>query len=197
MLDIIADVSLAFTSESVVIFFLLAFSLHYGRLFFFQTVSFVLFAVINNMVLKTLFTIPLEPYLHHAGYAFPSGHMQFATVFYTWLALYSVSWLSRVFLALLLIGIGFGLVHYGYHSIDDVLAGLTVGLVLVMLYRYALHHCAKILPWILLGLTTISLIYIHIQDSTLHYFAPVVNYYKSLLIIIVLQKINERFHVKQ
>jgi membrane-associated phospholipid phosphatase len=197
MLDIIGDISLSFTSEQVVLLVLLAFSLHYGRLFFFQTISFVLFAVITNMALKTLFSIHLEPYLHHAGYAFPSGHMQFATTFYTWLALYSASasWIKRSFVALLLAGVGTGLVRYGYHSIDDVLAGLIVGLVLVLLYRYALRHYAKMLPWILLGSATISLLYIRTLDPSLHYLAIVKNYYLNLWILVILQKANERFHV--
>ena len=41
-------------------------------------------SIIVNVALKGTFKVPLPPELH-VGYAFPSGHMQFATVFYGWI----------------------------------------------------------------------------------------------------------------
>ncbi len=101
---------------------------------FFQTACLVLIDIVVNVALKGTFKVPLSPILNKIGYAFPSGHMQFATVFYGWLAFnFSWPWL-RVIIFVLLFGIGCGLIHYDYHNFLDVTAGIIFGLLLIYLF---------------------------------------------------------------
>lgn len=88
----------------------------------------VLFTMIFNVFLKSIFLVPLNPALGIQGYAFPSGHMQVAFVFYGFLAITYAGWIGRVVLMTILIGIGYGLVQQGYHTLMDVAGSVMFSL---------------------------------------------------------------------
>ena len=94
------------------------------NLLFFQAACIALISIVVNIALKHTFQIPLSPALHKTGFAFPSGHMQLASVLYGWIALSTRSYALKILILGLLTGIGFGLVHCGYHSWFDVLGAV-------------------------------------------------------------------------
>lgn len=98
----------------------------------------LIISVIMGEVLKSIFKIPLifDP----KRYGFPSGHTQFATVFYGWIC-YQLSqkaphYLRVIYTALTMIILAFGvtaIVHYGYHTWFDIAGGFVSGSILLFL----------------------------------------------------------------
>ena len=127
----------------------------------FSHVLFLLFlSMIVNVFLKCWFQVPLKPHLGEGWYAFPSGHMQLATVFYG-----RLWWEFRRrplahLIPLLLIGLAWALIAKNYHDVSDVLAGAAAGVGLLALYggferlEFVQRHTEKI-GLILLPLTAI------------------------------------------
>lgn len=98
-----------------------------------QAFILLLFTMIFCRILKEYFAIPLNPALKIEGFAFPSGHMQSAVVFYGWLFLYSNK-IVRACCIILLCGIGYGLIQQGYHNISDVGAAVGFGLLTIIIF---------------------------------------------------------------
>lgn len=94
----------------------------------------LLFSIVFNSLLKCIFKVPLPPALNITDwYAFPSGHMQSAAMFYGWLAYrYNEKWLWIV-TTILLLGIGWALQHFGYHDLRDVIASVIVAVTIFAL----------------------------------------------------------------
>lgn len=96
------------------------------------TLLLVLFTMIYNYYLKSIWQLPLPPPLE--GWAFPSGHMHSAVVFWGWLAYQyrsvGFSLMALSFTAL----VGFGLVHHGYHYTKDVIGAVGFGALSLVIY---------------------------------------------------------------
>ena len=145
---------------------LLLLGLMFGnRTIFYHTTCVMLISMILNVALKVTFQVPLSPALHKVGFAFPSGHMQLAAVLYGWLFFHTKNKTLKILIIMLLTGIGFGLVHFEYHTWFDVLgavffAGLILG------FYYILHRKKKTyLTWINLSLTAFPMIYIAYRNT--------------------------------
>lgn len=102
-----------------------------------------LLSVILNAYLKSIFRVPLNPEVFGdvKGWAFPSGHMQAAATacFYICFNYKNFKVLYTSILSLLIMGIS--IIHFGYHDIIEVLAGVTVAFLLV----YTFMEMEKIL----------------------------------------------------
>lgn len=94
-------------------------------------------AVISE-VLKSIFKIPLifDP----KRYGFPSGHTQFATVFYGWICYQLTQHTSRylriIYILLTSSILAYAvtsIVHYGYHTWFDIMGGFVSGGILLFL----------------------------------------------------------------
>ncbi len=99
---------------------------------------------IVNETLKAMFERPRPNVMHltHAtGYSMPSGHALCAMVFYGLIMVFFVSKiedkryrnLSYVLLSILIVLIGFSRVFLRVHFLSDVLAGLSLGLMIIMI----------------------------------------------------------------
>lgn len=181
--DTSANIFLAFISLPALLLLTFVGGLVLGRRFFFQTACLIGFEVIVNVALKGTFKIAGSVDLEAVSYVFPSGHMQMATVFYTWLALYIPFWSCRAVIAILLAGIGASLIHFGYHSLDDVIGGIVFGVVLVSIYYYSLPKIAQFLPWILLVFTSMLMIYNSLVYATIPHHAWIAYAILSALIL--------------
>ena len=117
--------------------------------------------VLLNLALKITFQIPLAPSLGKEGGAFPSGHMQSSIVLYGWL-FKSINRLSiQVLIIILLIGIGGGLVHLGYHNYFDVFGAVFAGILLIFTYNWFLKNFKEIILFLILLLfSTLLMAYI-------------------------------------
>lgn len=127
----------------------------------FATVCWILLVSnILNISLKNYFQVPLLSTVHHSGYAFPSGHMQMSTVFYSTLCLfYRNRWMIAISLILAPI-IGYGLVYFHYHTFTDVIGGLGFGLFfagsMTLMHRYfplAMRLATFALATLIMGLS--------------------------------------------
>ncbi len=87
----------------------------------------ILFTMIFNPFLKSLFLMPLNPSIGKEGFAFPSGHMQVSVVFYGWVFWIYANRSIRGLILLILAGVGWGLIQQGYHTLEDVVTAAVVG----------------------------------------------------------------------
>jgi len=91
----------------------------------------ILFSMVFNAFLKSLFLVPLNPAIGKEGFAFPSGHMQVSVAFYGWLFWAYLYRMLRGSILLVLTGVGYGLIQQGYHNFSDVIAAAAVGVLTV------------------------------------------------------------------
>lgn len=139
MLDIIADIFLAFSDRPVILILIIIMGVLLKKELAYQTICLITITIIINVALKGLFHIPLpKPNINPVGFAFPSGHMMVSTVFYAWLALYTPYWSLRILMGLIVFGIGISLIHYDFHTIWDVLGGLGFGFLVLIGFLYVL-----------------------------------------------------------
>lgn len=95
-------------------------------------------SVIMSEILKSIFKIPLV--FDPKRYGFPSGHTQFAMVFYGWIAYQLGIHASRylhimytIITACLLVFAVTAIVHCGYHTWFDIIGGFVSGSILLLL----------------------------------------------------------------
>ena len=168
MYNLIADSFLYFSQPTTIAAFLIAaYFISTNKNYSIQLAALCALGILVNVVLKGYFKVPLASFISHPGFAFPSGHTQFATVFYGYIAFFGLpnqidnkkhtSFITRqdlniriIISSILICGIGFGLVHYHYHTIGEVIAGFVAGMALLFLYRYALLRFTKTFPYIIL-----------------------------------------------
>lgn len=118
----------------------------------------VFFSMIFNPLLKFWFQEPLPEPMD--GWAFPSGHMQAAIVFWGWLAIEAKGFWPRFLLGVLLLIIAYGVIYSGYHYPRDVIGAICVGALMLVAY-HALNQLKtfKDKPyWVGLPLIALSLI---------------------------------------
>lgn len=94
----------------------------------------LMFIMILNAFLKSIFQIPLADHLGIEGYAFPSGHMSSAFTFYGWLLINSKENLLKIILGTVIIGVGFALIYKDYHNIYDILGSVFFCTILLAAY---------------------------------------------------------------
>ncbi|MBL0941480.1 MAG: phosphatase PAP2 family protein [Alphaproteobacteria bacterium] len=140
MIDFLAQACLWFTHQSFLIPFIIIGYFIFSKEIFCKAVFILLFSMVVNAYLKFLWQIPLPSGLGKEGWAFPSGHMQTAFAFWGWLAWEYKQILFRVFAIFLLIGIGFSLVHFGYHDYYDIFGALGCGIISLIVYDIFLRQ---------------------------------------------------------
>ena len=91
--------------------------------------------MIFNTLLKLLFKVPLFPHLGN-GYAFPSGHMHAASVFYGYIFYAINDKKIRAFLLSVIFGLGFSLIYCHFHNLSDVLGAVAFTVAEIFLYHY-------------------------------------------------------------
>lgn len=159
-IDNLARVFLFFSHFSCLIPLTIFGMIFINRRVFSRVIMLVAWSIIINVALKVTFKVPLSPTLHKVGYAFPSGHMQLATVFYGWLLLNIRDWRLCLAVPLLLLGVGFGLIHFQYHTLDEVMAGFVVAAGLIGIYSWFVRRFRSILHIIVWVSATLLLGYI-------------------------------------
>lgn len=129
----------------------------------------LLFTVIYNSWLKSLWQIPLPPHLD--GWAFPSGHMHAACVFWGALA---IELNKRIFYwiypAIISI-VGYGLFYNGYHDLIDILGALGFACLSLIIYKIIINTKLIDSKPFLLGITlsAIGLILIALLPEKVKY----------------------------
>lgn len=130
-----------------------------------RTMFIVAFSMILNVALKITFRIPVLPSVPHAGFAFPSGHMQFSTVFYLWCALELCNRSLFPLIFIILPAIGWALVAGGFHTPIDVAGGFVTGCMVVFLLRYAYQKWQEKTSFFLFMIAICLMSYIFIRQG--------------------------------
>ncbi len=152
-LKTLAQGFLLFTHEYAVIILIAIGFLIFNRNLFGKALFILLFSMVINTYLKSIWKIPLPNHLE-AGFSFPSGHMQTAFALWGWLAWEFKNRFFTGFVVFLLSGIAFGLIYLGYHTPRDILGALFFGSITLLLYYYFLK-----ISWIQKHLPLIGLVF--------------------------------------
>jgi undecaprenyl-diphosphatase len=96
---------------------------HYRKEDFERAACFVCFVMIFNTLLKNIFKIPLFPHLGH-GYAFPSGHMHVAAVFYGYFLYRTRSHAVQAILISILGCVASSIVYRHFHDWYDIIGAV-------------------------------------------------------------------------
>ncbi len=107
-------------------------------------------SVVFNSLLKHLFGDPrpywIEPDIglgEEESYGLPSGHAQSATVFYGLLALYLKRAWVWILVILFILLMAFSRVYLGVHDLEDVVAGILLGVFILFGYLLWIRYAAK------------------------------------------------------
>lgn len=145
----VADLCLMVTKEPVIIGLFLIGFIFFDRRTFLHALCLLLFTMIYNHWLKSLWQIPLNPALGKQGWAFPSGHMHSSFVFMGFIAWhYRRLKMITIPVILVLTGVGCSLIVKGYHNLIDVLGACAFGSLSVFITdRIHTHPWAKKRVW--------------------------------------------------
>ncbi|MCS5712089.1 phosphatase PAP2 family protein [Candidatus Berkiella aquae] len=134
MLELIAKTGLFFSQPIVLASIVLVGFLNRHEVIFGRTLLILLFTMIYNVYLKSIWQLPLPAPME--GWAFPSGHMHSAVVFWGALAIeFRRFWFSALVVFVLCLA-GYGLVYHGYHYPIDIAGAVGFGSLSLLIYRY-------------------------------------------------------------
>lgn len=132
-MPLLAQFFLTFTEALFLVPIILLGYFFWDKKIFTRALFLLLFSMILNRYLKSIWQVPLLPHLGD-GWAYPSGHMQAAVSFYGWLALeFRNRWITLSITIGLAI-IAWALVFQGYHTPEDILGALLFGGASILLY---------------------------------------------------------------
>lgn len=138
---LIAEVGLAFSQPLTLILVFLFGTFWLDAKAFSKAFMLMLFTMIYNLYLKSIWQIPLPAPLE--GWAFPSGHMHAAWVFWGCLVYHYKKWsLLAVFLVAMCLA-AFGMIDHGYHNLRDILGAVGFGSLSLLLF-YGLNRIAAL-----------------------------------------------------
>lgn len=128
----IAQIGLAFSQPITYAIVGILGILFYKPKWFAHAALLLFFTMVYNAYLKSVFQIPLPIYME--GWAFPSGHMHSAFVFWGALALQArnlIIWALTLFMLLIC---GYGLIYEGFHTPVDILGAYGFGTLTLLAY---------------------------------------------------------------
>lgn len=125
-----------------------------------RTIYIMLLATIVVAYLKSIWQVPLQPWVKSDSWAFPSGHMFVVTSFYLWISKeMNKRWITNLSYIILL-GVGLSLIQQKYHITQDVIGAFGFALIFLYLYNIivSLKPFAKNPDYLVLILLPLSLI---------------------------------------
>ncbi len=100
----------------------------------------LLFGITLNIYLKEIWQVPLNPGVNSNTYAFPSGHMNSATLVYLSLCLHLRRTWMYLFAIMMLSTAAISIEHFHYHTWPDLLGGFCIGGIIAISYWYISKH---------------------------------------------------------
>lgn len=124
-----------------------------NREMFSKSAYLLLFSLVLGTSLKSIWQIPLSPVVGHPGWAFPSGHMLSAVIFWGSIALsYSRIWLWVLVVISWAANMA-GMIYFGYHNIYDLSAAIWCGALILSIATFLYEKIPRAQHWLIgLGL---------------------------------------------
>lgn len=95
--------------------------------------------MIFSLYLKSIWQEPLPLWIKSDTWAFPSGHMLFTVSFYGWMAFeLRKKWLG-ICAGLIIVGVAWALMHFGYHGPRDIWGAIGFGALTLVAYYFLLQ----------------------------------------------------------
>lgn len=168
LLTLIAEAFLLFSHPAIVIAFFLAGFFFHDRRLWGVAILLTSFSMVLNPALKEFFQHPRP--LGAEGYGFPSGHFNGSLSYYGWIALMWPNSLIRLSIAIILGGIGFGLVYKGYHFPLDlggsfIVASLMIGIASAALKIQPFKNKPHLLGWLLLAFSSAPVLFLLTREG--------------------------------
>lgn len=100
-----------------------------------EMICLMFLTMLYNSILKELFKLPLPETCKANCYSFPSGHMNFQSIFYIWMIIKNRNNLFRMILLIFWIITGAAMVFAGYHFARDVIITPIFSLMFILLFK--------------------------------------------------------------
>lgn len=163
-LDILGRFFLFFTSAFCIVPISLIGYWAFRKEIFGRLVFLILFSMVFSLYLKSIWQEPLPAWMNSDTWAFPSGHMLFTVTFYGWMAFeFRKRWLS-ICAGTIMLGVGWALVHFRYHTLRDVMASVGFGGATLIAYYFFLKVplIKRNLPLVGLILSPLTIFFIYL-----------------------------------
>ena len=134
-------------------------------------IALLFLTIMYNSVLKEIFKFELPKTCNANCYSFPSGHMNFFSIFYIWMIIKNRNKFVRCFLISILTLSGAAMVFAGYHHASDIIITPLFSISFILLYRYLELKLAKqILEFLIssLAFTLMLINYLMIGELQYH-----------------------------
>jgi len=132
--DSFFKVFLYFSNHNLIALILILGFLTYDRKIFGFLIFVIIFNMVLNSYLKSIWQIPLNAEVGKIGWAFPSGHTQGATLFWGFLVIYYRRIWFTITASILLILSVTAIVHFKYHNWIDIIGGFSFAVIEIVIF---------------------------------------------------------------
>ena len=133
----LADIFLQAAQFHTIVIILLIGIYFVDRKSFLKVLAYMLGSSFINVVLKSIFKVPLKSHIGKDWYAFPSGHAQSSTTFYGTIITSRKDTIVTAICCLIIAGICWALVERNYHDWIDVIAAVFVAIAVIIFFNWA------------------------------------------------------------
>jgi undecaprenyl-diphosphatase len=132
----LADIFLQAAQFHTIVIILLIGIYFVDRKNFLKVLAYMLGSSFINVILKSLFKIPLKSHIGKDWYAFPSGHAQSSATFYGTIMTTMKNTLISLICCVVIAGICWALVDHNYHDWIDVIAAVGAAMAVIILFNW-------------------------------------------------------------
>jgi len=129
----------------------------------------VVISTIINAFLKDLWENPRPDLVFRLdsevgkSFGMPSGHAQVSAILWFWMAYEIARIWAWVLASIVVAGICFSRIYLGIHDVEDILAGLSIALFSLVVYRFALSPTYRLLTltpiWLILSIVVFGVLF--------------------------------------
>ena len=140
----IAKSCLLLSNDYLLMLIAIALFVFHRRYNYSHLIFLLLFSMIYKTVLKDIFKWPAPLTSPTTNFGFPSGHINFAVIYYGWFMMTYHTKLLNILCPLVIITTGWAMVYTGYHYLSDVLLTPFFAIFVLCLYKFILKKFSMI-----------------------------------------------------
>lgn len=193
-LEITYRVALFFCNTEFMMAFIILGLFFINREAFLNTTFLAIMTIFFGQYLKSIWQIPLNPELGKEGWAFPSGHTILNVVFWPLLCIQLRSSMLTAFMVIILPLSFLGMVHFRYHTWQDIMGGIIFGLPIVLVsYVWLRERASHIWELAIASVVVSGLCYWKLYEMERYFWmAFYLGIYASLLGALLLELISKK-----